>query len=158
MAAKQVERFGNGVPYVPAGGWAKCLAWLIDAAVFVLGLLAGAAALAAVDASRGLDGAVIALAMIAWWLVLPLLYGLCLRNGRALGALWTGTRLVRVSDGGRIGAKGPWAMFVRLILLPAAIIGALTGGGLSDGTLQRTSIDIARTRRLHAQGHPLPPR
>ncbi|SDC94437.1 RDD family protein [Glycomyces harbinensis] len=158
MAAKKVERFGNGTPYVPAGNWTKCFAWLIDFAVFVLGLVAGVVALVAVDMSRGLDDAVIALVMIAWWLVLPLLYGLCLRNGRALGAMWTGTRLVRVSDGGRIGAKGPWAMFVRLILLPAAILGALTGGGLAGGSLQRTSIDMARTRQLHVQGYSLPPR
>jgi hypothetical protein len=156
MAAPKIETFGNGTPYVRAGGWAGFFAWLVDATVFVLGLAAGIVALSLADRSLGLGGGVIALGALALLFVVPLLYGLCYRNGRALGALWTGTRLVRVSDGGRIGAKGPWAMLVRTVFLPAVIIGALTGGGTTPGTLQRISIDVKRTRRLHAERQTAP--
>jgi hypothetical protein len=152
MKARRIETFGNGTPYVPAGGGAMCFAWLIDFTVIVLGFVAGIAALAAVDESQGLDGGVIAVAAFAWLLAVPLLYGLCYTNGRALGAVCTGTRLVRVRDGGRIGAKGPWAMLVRTILMPVVILAVVTGGTV-EGSLVRTSIDVARTRRLHADAH-----
>ncbi|GAB4004479.1 hypothetical protein GCM10029992_49590 [Glycomyces albus] len=148
MAAPEIKTFGNGVRYVPAGGWAQCFAWLIDFTVFVLGVLAGVVTLALVDRSRPLGGGVIALGMVALLFAVPLLYGLFYTNGRALGALVTGTRLVRIRDGGRIGAAGPWAMVVRTILLPLLILAALSGGGTTEGTVRRVSIDVARSRRL----------
>lgn len=160
MAAREIKTFDNGARYVPAGGWAQCLAWLIDFTVFVLGFLAGFVALALVDRSRPLADGVLLLALVGMLFAVPLLYGLCYTNGRALGAVLTGTRLVRIRDGGRIGAAGPWAMLARMVLLallvPLLIIGALGGGGTMPGgrVIRRVSIDVARTRRLYAdQGH-----
>jgi hypothetical protein len=80
------------------------------------------------------------------------------RDGRALGAVCTGTRLVRTRDGGRIGAQGPWAMLVRNILLPLLVAALVFCGGTVGGELPRTSIDVARTRRLQEEGYPLTPR
>jgi hypothetical protein len=85
------------------------------------------------------------------------LYGLCYGNGRALGAVITGTQLVRIKDGGRVGGKACWAMLVRTLLMPllfvVVVVGALGGGGGSpSGSLARTSIDPAATRQLHAAG------
>ncbi|MQM26224.1 RDD family protein [Glycomyces albidus] len=155
MAKTRIERFGNGVPYVPAR-WTGFFAWLIDFIVFVVGLAAGTAALAVLAESQRLGGGVVALGLLALLFAVPMLYGLCYWNGRALGALLTGTRLVRTSDGGRIGGKAPWAMFIRTVLLPLAVVATLTGGGSPPGTLRRVSIDIAATRRLHAQRQAAP--
>ncbi|QFU91929.1 RDD family protein [Amycolatopsis sp. YIM 10] len=125
-------------PYVEAGTWRKFLAWLVDSAVCLLGALAGVVVLSLVDRSAHLTDGVLVLSMPAILIVVPLLYGLCCyRDGRALGAVLTGTRLVRVADGGRIGGKAPWAMLVRTVLLPlllaAVIAGALAGGGTAPG-------------------------
>jgi hypothetical protein len=153
----KVKAFEDGTRYVPAGEWALFFTWLIDAVVFLLGLLVGVAVLAVVDIGDGAR----TLGAVALLFAVPMLYGLCYTDGRALGALVTGTRLVRLRDGGRIGAKGPWAMLVRTVLMPIVVIGAVLGGGIVDGTFKRASIDVARTRRLHAEGHhvgALPPR
>lgn len=163
MAAPKIQTFGNGTPYVPAGGWALMFTWLIDFVVFVLGFAFAFVVFVVVDQSRPeaqqiSDGGAVIIALVLLFAV-PLVYGLWYRNGRALGALCTGTRLVRTRDGGRIGAKGPWAMLVRTILLPLLIAAVVLGGGLGPGgELPRTSIDVARTRRLHAEGYPLTPR
>jgi hypothetical protein len=154
MGADKIETFRNGTPYVPAGGWATCFAWLIDFVTYLAVALAGAVLLGGLGRALDLGDGALGLAVIVWVLVAPLVCGLWYRNGRALGALCTGTRLVRLSDGGRIGAKGPWAMLVRMILMPLVIIAVVVGGGYADGTMQRASIDIARTRRLHAEGYP----
>lgn len=161
MATREIRTFGNGARYVPAGGWAQCFAWLIDFTVFVLGFLAGFVTLALIDRSRPLSGGAILLGAVVLLFAVPLLYGLFFTNGRALGAVIAGTRLVRIRDGGRIGAAGPWAMVVRTILFPLfgamLLIGALGGGGMPTGEaswIRRVSIDVARTRRLYAdQGH-----
>jgi hypothetical protein len=157
MAARKVEAFADGTRYVAAGGWARAMAWLIDAVVVMLAFLAGMGALGALDDALGLGDTVVTLGVIALIPVVPLLYGSCYAGGRALGALLTGTRLVRLRDGGWIGAKGPWAMLIRTLLLPLAVLAVVTGGN-ADGSLQRTSIDIARTRRLAEEGFQLPPR
>ncbi|MFG3341182.1 RDD family protein [Glycomyces sp. NPDC048151] len=149
MATDRVKAFGNGTRYVEAGGWARFFAWLIDAVIVLFGLLVGTGALAAADNALQIGGGAIAVGMLVLLFAVPLLYGLCYTNGRALGALATGTRLVRVRDGGRIGAKGPWAMVVRTVLLPLLIIAVFVGGTV-DGSFVRTSIDVARTRGLPA--------
>lgn len=152
MSPRKIATFGNGTPYIAAGAWAGFFAWLIDFVVFLLGFAIGFVALAGVLSSEDIGGGVVLGIMAALLFGVPLLYGaLFYRGGRALGAVVTGTRLVRIADGERIGAKGPWAMLVRTILLPALIIGMLTGGGTVDGSLQRVSIDVARTRRMRAE-------
>ncbi|MDN3239606.1 RDD family protein [Glycomyces tritici] len=163
MAASKIQTFGNGTPYIPAGGWASLFAWLIDFVVFVLGFAFAFVAFVIVDQSRPetqqiSDGGAVIIALVLLFAV-PLVYGLWFRNGRALGGACTGTRLVRNRDGGRIGAKGPWAMLVRTILLPLLVAAVVTGGGLGPGgEPARTSIDVARTRRLQEEGYPLTPR
>lgn len=71
-------------------------------------------------------------------------------------AVLTGTRLVRLSDGGRIGSKAPWAMTVRTVLLPLLIgtfvVGAVAGGS-PPGSPVRVSIDRRDTGRRRAAGH-----
>ncbi|MCD0443041.1 hypothetical protein LO763_05295 [Glycomyces sp. A-F 0318] len=158
MAAAKVKAFSDGTRYVPAGDWAMFFTWLIDFVVFALGVAAGVVVLAALDLALDLGNTLIGIGLVTLPFAVPLLYGLCYTNGRALGAVVTGTRLVRLRDGGRLGAKGPWAMLVRTVLLPLLIIAIVVGGGYADGTLKRGSIDIARTRRLHAEGHLLTPR
>lgn len=149
MAASKVKAFGDGTRYVEAGGWARAFAWLIDAVVVLFGFLAGVGALAAADNAMQIGDSAVTIGVFVLAFGVPLLYGLCYTNGRALGALMTGTRLVRVRDGGQIGAKGPWAMVIRTVLLPLLVIAVIVGGTV-DGSLVRTSIDIARTRDLPA--------
>ncbi|MEU7715314.1 hypothetical protein AB0B03_25635 [Micromonospora chalcea] len=84
-------------------------------------------------------------------------YGLCYGNGRALGALLTGTQLVRAKDGGRIGLKACWAMLVRTLLMPVLVVVLVvtafsTGSSDAPGSLVRTTIDPDATRRLHDAG------
>lgn len=158
MAPKQAESFGNGTRYIPASDLASFLAWLVDFLVFALVLATGILVLAGVDLSVNLSGTAVGFGAFGLLFALPLLYGLWYGNGRALGAVLTGTRLVRLSDGGRIGRKGPWAMFIRLVLLPLVFIAIAAGGGVVSGSLKRASIDVARTRQLHAEGASLPPR
>ncbi|MCC3764358.1 hypothetical protein K3N28_14930 [Glycomyces sp. TRM65418] len=158
MAGKKIKTFGDGVPYIEPGGGALTFTWLIDFVMFVL--LFGVGALIALRIGEALDlsNNAVALGVLATLFVTPLVYGLFYTNGRALGAVCTGTRLVRASDGGRIGAKGPWAMLVRTILLPLLIIAVVVGGGYADGSLKRISIDEKRTRALQESGYPATPR
>ncbi|PRY59787.1 hypothetical protein [Glycomyces artemisiae] len=158
MAAQKIKAFADGTRYVEAGGWAMFFAWLVDFTVYLVLIGAG---MGAVSPLFAMDENLATAVVLTLPVLVPLVYGLFYTNGRAIGALVTGTRLVRLSDGGRIGAKGPWAMLVRTLLLPLLIIGVVAGGGYADGTLKRGSIDVARTRRLYADGHhvgPLPAR
>jgi RDD family len=156
--AKRLGTFGNGGRYVKAGALAMFLAWLVDFVVFVLGFGVGFVVLGGVDRAANLDDRVLPLFLIVILFLVPLLYGgLCYRNGRALGAVIAGTRLVRVKDGGRIGGKAPWAMVVRTVLMPllllVIIVGALAGGGLAPGgSEKRVSLDRRATHRLRAAG------
>lgn len=149
--AKRLDRFGDGTLYVEAGGWARLICWFADFVVFALLAFIGLGVFAL--AFPDVPGGVALLIMLALLFGAPMLYGLLYGNGRALGAVLTGTRLVRVKDGGRIGAAGPWAMLVRTVLFPGMIIGVLSGGGYAPGSPSRTSIDEAATRRLHAAGY-----
>jgi hypothetical protein len=136
---------------------AQFLAWLIDFTVYVLGFAAGFVALALVDRAIVLSDDTVAVAALSLLLVLPLLYGLCYGNGRALGGVLTGTQLVRSRDGGRIGAKACWVMLGRTLFMPGLVVALLstafaTGSAGSAGSLARVSIDRAATRQLHAAG------
>jgi hypothetical protein len=153
--ATRLATFGDGGLYVKAGRWARFLAWLVDFVVFVLGVGVGVVVVAVVDLTADLDDGTILVCLIAVLFLMQLLYGLCYRNGRALGAVLTGTQLVRVADGGRIGRKAPWAMLVRILmplLIVGAIVGILSGGGnVADSTV-RVSVDARATRQLRDAG------
>jgi RDD family len=158
--AKRLATFGDGGLYVKAGGWAQFLAWLVDFVVFVLGVGVGFVVLAVMDLTADLDNGMLTLGLIAILFLVPLLYGMCYRNGRALGAVLTGTQLVRITDGGRIGHKAPWAMLIRILmfLMPllfiGVIVGTLAGGGGAPpgGSMARVSVDARATRQLRAAG------
>jgi RDD family len=151
--AKRVEAFKDGSLYVRAGEGVRLLAWVVDFVVFVLSVAIGIVVIAGIDSAVDLDDNVVALSLIGALVLAPLLYGLlCYRNGRALGGVTTGTRLVRASDGGRIGAAGPWAMFVRTLLLPLLIVAVVLGGTSPGGSLSRVAVDAAATRELHDAG------
>jgi hypothetical protein len=156
QTAKRLAMFHNGVLYVNAGGWARFLAWLVDVVVSVLGMAVGVIVAVGVALAANLDNGTGALIGIATLFLAPLLYGgLCFRNGRALGAVLTGTQLVRTKDGGRIGGWASWAMLVRVLfplLAIGAIIGALGGGGPVSGGTDRVSVDPHAIRQLHAVG------
>lgn len=151
-AAARLRAFQNGVLHIDAPIGRAFLAWLIDAIVVwgvALGLgVAMFAGSTAPDAAAG--ASVITIALL---LVLPFLYGWCYRNGRALGGVLTGTRLVRVADGHRIGwAKAGWALTIRSLFMPFVMLSVLESGASTDFTSVRTSIDDAATARLWAAG------
>jgi hypothetical protein len=156
--AKRLAKFGDGGLYVKAGGWARFLAWLVDFVVFVLGCGVGVVVVSGVYITADLDDGTLLVCLIAILFLVPLLYGTCYRNGRALGAVLTGTQLVRAANGGRIGGKAPWAMLVRTILMPllliVVIVGALGGAGgpPGGGSEVRVSVDVHATRRLRDAG------
>ncbi|BBH68355.1 hypothetical protein ACTI_50400 [Actinoplanes sp. OR16] len=152
-AAKRIAAFENGELYVEAGLPARTLAWFADFLVFAAGVVVGVVLIGGATVSADLSTTAVSVLALALLVVVPLLYGLCYRNGRALGAVLTGTRLVRLSDGGRIGAKASWAMLLRTVLMPllliVVIVSAFDGGFTGpDGSTVRTSIDRAATRRL----------
>ncbi|GAB3712509.1 hypothetical protein GCM10027598_19100 [Amycolatopsis oliviviridis] len=156
-AAKRVTVFRDGTSYVEAGAGRQFVAWLVDFVVFLFGVGVGVVIMAVVDRSANLDDGVLTLAMLAMFFVVPSLYGVCYGNGRALGAVVAGTRLVRIADGGRIGKRAAWAMLVRTVLMPllllAVLAAAFTGGGTAPGGSQaRVSVDVGATRRLRAAG------
>ncbi|GIJ21256.1 hypothetical protein [Micromonospora lutea] len=155
-AAKRVATFGDGTPYVRAGLLAQTLTWLVDTVVCLVGIGVCVVVLSLLhDGGQGLSiDAVVVLALTSCVLV-PMIYGLCYGNGRALGAVLTGTQLVRARDGGRIGLKGCWAMVVRTVFMPVLfgllVLSSAMGLGVA-GSLARTSIDRAATGQLHAAG------
>jgi len=127
----------------------------VDFVVVVFGVAIGLVALALVDRQMVLGNGVLTLALLGLVFGVPLLYGLFYGNGRALGAVLTGTQLVRLKDGARPGFRAPWAMLVRNLLLPllliAFLVGSLAGFGASPpGSFVRVSLDVDATRRLWA--------
>ncbi|MBQ1046585.1 MULTISPECIES: RDD family protein [unclassified Micromonospora] len=155
--AKRIAAFDSGALYVRAGTGAQAMAWLIDFTVFLFGVGAGFVALSLVDREVTLSDNLVSGVGLSLLVVVPLLYGLCYGNGRALGALLTGTQLVRTRDGGRIGLKACWAMLVRTLLMPVLVVVLVvtafsTGSSDAPGSLVRTSIDRDATRRLHDAG------
>ncbi|HZX06841.1 RDD family protein, partial [Kribbella sp.] len=100
--AKRVKTFDDRTLFVESTVWGAIMAWLIDS-VLVNGT---ALALAVLYGVRSTDpnkagGAVVIFVLLL--IVLPLLYGWFYANGRGIGALLTGTQLVRVKDGSRVG-------------------------------------------------------
>lgn len=148
--AKRLDTFKDGTFYVTAGDWARLFAWLVDFVLFALLALIGLGVLAV--AFPDVSGDVAALTMLGLLFGVPILYGLCYGNGRALGAVLTGTRLVRHKNGQRIGAKACWAMLVRTVLFPPLLIGMVFENAVNLATLARISIDDKATKQLHAAG------
>lgn len=155
--AKRIATFNDGVLYVRARAWTQFLAWLVDFIVFVLCWGVGVVVVAVVDRAANLDNRILPLGLIATLFLAPLVYGAFYRNGRALGAVLTGTQLVRVADGGRIGGRAPWVMLIRTILIPllfiVVIFGALAGGGSAPGGAERrVCVDVRAAGQLRAAG------
>ncbi|MEU8244154.1 RDD family protein [Actinoplanes missouriensis] len=154
-AAKRIAAFETGELYVEAGLIARTLSWFVDFLVFAAGGGAAFVLMAGATASADLSDTTVTLLALALLVIVPMLYGLWYGNGRALGAILTGTRLVRVRDGGRIGRKACWAMLLRTVLMPLLIIVMIVSmfdGGVpsADGSVVRTSIDRDATERLRA--------
>ncbi|MFG1779829.1 hypothetical protein ACGFIR_26720 [Micromonospora sp. NPDC049051] len=147
--AKRIAMFDNGALYVRPGSVALFLAWLIDFTVYVCGVVAGIVALILVQEPMGISDAMAGAGALALLVVVPVLYGLCYGNGRALGALLTGTQLVRAEDGGRVGVKACWAMLIRTLFLPVLLIAAM---GAVPGGVKRLSVDPDASRQLYAAG------
>lgn len=151
-AAGRLRAFKNGVLHIDTPLGRAFLAWLIDLVVVwgtALGLgFAMFARSTAPDAAIG--ASVITILLLV---ALPFLYGWCYRNGRALGGVLTGTRLVRLADGHRIGwAKAGWALTIRSLFMPFVVLTVLESGASGDFTSMRTSIDDDATARLWAAG------
>lgn len=159
-AAKRLGTFRDGVPYVRAGRWARFFAWLADFVVIVLGVVVLFIVVAVAGRTAELSDGALGVITIAIVFLVPLLYGgLCYRDGRALGAVLTGTRLVRGENGGRLGGRAPWAMLLRMwafltpLLFVAVLVGALAGGGTPpSASAGRVSVDPGAMRQLRAAG------
>lgn len=145
--ASRVKAYKDGTLFVEATLSSAFLAWLVDS-ILVNGTAVGLGALYYVrstDPNKNAGAGVIALTLL---FVLPLLYGWFYANGRGVGALLTGTQLVRLKDGSRVGlAKAGWAMLIRTLLLPLAFVAAI--GGSADGSgAVRITIDVEGTDQL----------
>ncbi|MFC0100920.1 hypothetical protein ACFFKH_25810 [Micromonospora marina] len=155
--AKRIAVFGNGALYVKADTMTQVMSWLIDFVVCLFAVAVGVVALSVVDRAVTLSGGALAGAALSWFVLVPVLYGLCYGNGRALGGVLTGTQLVCVKDGSRIGVKACWAMLVRTLFMPVLFVVLMvsafsTGSSGTPGSLVRTGIDPDATRRLNAAG------
>ena len=150
-AAKRIKAHTDGSLYVDSTAGAAFLAWfidlvLVDGTAFSLGALYYTRSY---DPKPWIGASVITLVLLV---VLPFLYGWFYRNGRALGAVLTSTRLVRIKDGSRIGwAKAGWAMLIRTFFLPFFFWAALDGDNSS--MQERMSIDNHATKKLRAAGY-----
>ncbi|MCX2946742.1 hypothetical protein [Lentzea sp. NEAU-D7] len=150
--AKRLDTFEDGTFYVTAGGWARLLSWAADFAVYLFCAFAGFVAFVLATRHSEVSDNAAVLTVLGLLFGVPVLYGLFFGNGRAVGAVLTGTRLVRVKDGRRIGFAACWAMLVRTVLFPGLLIALTVGGTIIDGSLSRISIDDSATRRLRAAG------
>lgn len=149
--AKRLAKFDDGTLYVSAGGWAEFLAWLVDFAVYLLGTGIGFVVFAVATRNSALPDSAALLTLLGLLIGVPVLYGLFFGDGRVLGAALTGTRLVRIKDGGRIGAAACWAMLVRTLLFPLLLVAMVLAGSGGVGSVRRVSIDEEATRRLHSR-------
>ncbi|MDX3657982.1 RDD family protein [Streptomyces sp. ID05-26A] len=149
--ASRLDTFDDGTLYVTAGVLERLLAWLVDFVAYFLIAFTGFVVFVLAFRDSGTSDNVTTLTMLGLLACAPVFYGLFFGNGRALGAMLTGTRLVRVDNGGRIGAAACWAMIVRTLLFPL-LIAAFIAAGAAVGSLSRISIDDAATRRLHEAG------
>ncbi|WP_340688113.1 hypothetical protein LCL61_19215 [Amycolatopsis coloradensis] len=149
--AKRLGAFDDGTLYVSAGGWAELLAWLVDFAVYLLGAGAGFVVFAVATRNSAIPDSAALLTLLGLLIGIPVLYGLFFGGGRVLGAALTGTRLVRIKDGGRIGAAACWAMLVRTLLFPLLLVAMVLAGSGGVGSVRRVSIDEEATRRLRSR-------
>lgn len=150
--AKRLDMFEDGTFYVTAGDWARLMSWFVDFVVFVLCAGGGFVAFAVANRHSDVSDNLAALTMLGLLIGVPVLYGLFFGNGRVLGAVLTGTRLVRVKNGHRIGAAACWAMLVRTVLFPLFLGAMVMSGTVGPGSVRRVSIDDGATRQLHATG------
>jgi uncharacterized RDD family membrane protein YckC len=145
--AGRIKAYTDGTLFVEATLSSAFFAWLVDS-ILVNGTAIGLGVLyyaRSTDPNKAAGSGVIVLTLL---IVLPLLYGWLYGNGRGLGALLTGTRVVRVKDGSRVGLrKAGWAMLIRTLLMPLAFFAAI-GGSADGGSQIRISIDIEATDRL----------
>lgn len=148
--SSRVKAFRNGDLYVDSTVGAALWSWFVDS-LLVNGVAVGLGVTYFVSSSAVDRGTVAVVIAAVLMIVLPLLYGWCYADGRALGARLAGTRSVRVADGGRIGVgKAGWAMLIRTLLLPFIFWVAL--GEVTDIGEVRVSIDESATRRLREMG------
>ncbi|WP_427891788.1 hypothetical protein ACQHIV_04085 [Kribbella sp. GL6] len=144
--AKRVRAYTDGGLYVSSTGWAAFWAWLVDS-VLVNGSAVALGVAYGVRAGDPNKGFYVAVALLV---VLPLLYGWFYANGRGVGAMLAGTRLVRMRDGSRIGlVKAGWAMLIRTLLW-AFVIWCAFDGAMFDQV--RESIDESATKQLRNAG------
>jgi hypothetical protein len=149
--AKGLGAFGDGTLYSQSIG-RSITAWLIDAVVIVG--VAIAIALSYYHGHRYDQGAIgtMIFILISGTLVVPFVYGWFYSNGRAIGGLVTGTRLVRAKDGSKIGLLGAgWALFIRFWIGFDFIFGALNGSDVFENPA-RVSIDSKATQQLREAG------
>lgn len=148
--ALRLRTFRDGGLYIDAPWGRAFLAWLIDVALVVACAVSAGVAASTTPGPNAAEGAVGVIVILL--VVLPLLYGWFFQDGRALGGLLTGTRLVRIADGSRIGFwKAGWAMLIRTLFVPVLVWSMLQLAGASFSTV-RTSIDDVATRRLRDAG------
>lgn len=150
--AKWLDTFEDGTFYVATDDLRRLLSWFADFAVYLLCVVAGFVALALADRHSPISDGTAALVVFGLLAGTPVLYGLFFGTGRAIGGLLTGTRLVRIEDGGRIGVAACWAMLVRTLLFPLLLVVFVSSGSIGPGSLRRVSIDDRATRRLHESG------
>lgn len=113
---KRVQAHRNGALYVESTWSGALLAWLVDS-VLVNGTAVALGVLYYVRSTNPDKSAGAVVIAITLLFVLPLLYGWFYGNGRGIGALLTGTQLVRLADGSRVGlGKAGWAMLIRTLL------------------------------------------
>ncbi|UMO99816.1 hypothetical protein [Amycolatopsis sp. EV170708-02-1] len=146
--AKRLGAFDDGTLYVSASGWAEFAAWIVDFAVYLLCAGIGFVVFAVATRDSAVSGNASLLTLLGLLIGVPVLYGLFFGDGRVLGAALTGTRLVRIRDGGRIGAAACWAMFVRTVLFPLLLVAMVLAGSGGVGSVRRVSIDDEATRRV----------
>ncbi|MEE3918053.1 hypothetical protein V2I01_03585 [Micromonospora sp. BRA006-A] len=154
--AKRIAMFGNGTLYVKAGTMAQVMSWLIDFVVYLFAVAVGVVALSVLDRAVTLSGGASPGGARVVRTGAGSLRPLLRRRPRARRGL-TGTQLVRVRDGSRIGVKACWAMLVRTLFMPVlsvvlVVLAFSTGSADAPGSLVRASIDPDATRRLHAAG------
>lgn len=92
-------------------------------------------------------GLAITLTLLAW-IALGWLYGFILPGRRSLGAVLYGTRVVKMSDGGRPGFwRSGWISFVRTVGIVVfsiiIVVGALGGGSSGNPQDNRWHISIS---------------
>ncbi|AJT42347.1 hypothetical protein UM93_14140 [Psychromicrobium lacuslunae] len=92
-------------------------------------------------------GLSITLAVLAW-IVISWLYGFILPGKRSLGCVICGTRVVKLSDGGRPGFwRSGWVSFVRtvgiLVFSIIIVVGALGGGSSGNPKDNRWHVSIS---------------